>query len=133
MKALVVSWGSLGTLCCETKALVVIQGLSDPAPSPVHHPKHPVLGFHGWDEIVPHGSVYLVSSVFSSAFFFPFSHFFTGPFFFFFWVPPPLNQFFFWKLLPTPPTYLPPFHHPTHLPPYLPLPTPPPICAPLHH
>ncbi len=53
MKALVVSWGSLGTLCCETKGPVVIHGLSDPAHPPVHHPKHPVLGFHGWDEIVP--------------------------------------------------------------------------------
>jgi hypothetical protein len=29
---------------------------------PVHHPKNPVLGFHGWDEPVPQGSVYLVSS-----------------------------------------------------------------------
>jgi len=24
---------------------------------PVHHPKNPVLGFHGWDETVPQGSV----------------------------------------------------------------------------
>ncbi len=54
MKALVVSWGSLGTLCCETKALVVIQeGLSDLAPPPVHHPKHPILGFHGWMKLSP--------------------------------------------------------------------------------
>ncbi len=43
---------------------------------PVHHPKNPVLGFHGLDETVPQGSVYLVSS-----FFFAPSHFFPGPFF----------------------------------------------------
>jgi len=29
-----------------------------------HHPKNPVLGFHGRDEPVAQGSVYLVSSVF---------------------------------------------------------------------
>jgi hypothetical protein len=69
----------------------------------------------GWN--CPPGSVYLVSSVFSSAFFFPLLLFFYWAFCFFFWVPPPLNQFFFWKLLPTPPTYLPPIHPPTHLPP----------------
>ncbi len=34
---------------------------------------------------------------------------------FFFWFPPSLTQFFFWELLSTPPMYLPPFHHPTHL------------------
>ncbi len=41
-------------------------GLSD-QPPPVHHPNNPVLGFHGWDEPVPHGSVYLVSSFFFSS------------------------------------------------------------------
>jgi hypothetical protein len=53
-------------------------------------------------------------------FFFPRSHFFLGLFFLspFLLVPPSLNPFFFWELLPTPPTYLPPFHHPTHLPPH---------------
>ncbi len=34
---------------------------------PVHHPKNPIPGFHGWDERVPHGSVYLVSSSFFSS------------------------------------------------------------------
>ncbi len=33
---------------------------------PVHHPKNPILGFHGWDETVPQGSVYLVSILFFS-------------------------------------------------------------------
>ncbi len=65
---------------------------------PVHHPKNPVLGFHGWDETVLQGSVYLVSSFFSwafffsSFFFFPRSHFFPVPFFYvsvFFWSPHP--------------------------------------------
>jgi len=31
---------------------------------PVHHPKNPLLGFHGWDETVPQRSVYLVSRFF---------------------------------------------------------------------
>jgi len=87
---------------------------------PVHHPKNPVLGFHGWDETAPQGSVYLVSS-----FFIPRSHFFPGPFFpapfflsLFLFCPAILEpKFFSWELLLTPPTYLPPFHHPTHLPP----------------
>jgi len=30
----------------------------------MHHPKNPVLGFHGWDETFPQGSVYLVRSFF---------------------------------------------------------------------
>jgi len=43
------------------------------------NPKNPVLGFHGWDETVPHGSVYLVSSFF---FFFSLSLFLIMLFFF---------------------------------------------------
>ncbi len=57
------------------------------------NPKNPVLGFHGWDETAPQGSVYLVSSFFFfpwafflSCFFFPCSHFFPGPFFFSFFL-----------------------------------------------
>jgi len=54
------------------------------------NPKNPVLGFHGWDETAPQGSVYLITSFFFfslepfsyHAFFFPCSHFFPGPFFF---------------------------------------------------
>jgi hypothetical protein len=34
---------------------------------PVHHPKNPLLGFHGWDETVPQGSVYLVNSFFKTS------------------------------------------------------------------
>ncbi len=49
----------------------------------MHHPKNPVLRFHGWDEPVPQGSVYLVSSFF---FFFSFP---SWPFFF-------SSDFFFW-------------------------------------
>jgi hypothetical protein len=50
----------------------------------VHHPKNPLLGFHGWDEIhgwdetVPQGSVSLVSTISFS----PLLHF--GFLFFFF-------------------------------------------------
>ncbi len=40
---------------------------------PVHHPKHPVLGFHGWDEPVPQSQ--FIWSVFF--FFFFFSPFFS--------------------------------------------------------
>jgi hypothetical protein len=93
---------------------------------PVHHPKNPVLGFHGWDETVPQGSVYLVSG-----FFFPLPLiFFLGLFFsrppLVFLVPPSLNPILFlWTR--TYSSNLPPFQHPTHLPPSLP-----PICAHFH-
>jgi hypothetical protein len=43
----------------------------------VHHPKNLVLGFHGWDETVPQGSVYLVISFFYSEFFFHSCFFFS--------------------------------------------------------
>jgi len=86
----------------------------------------------GWN--CPPGSVYLVSSVFSSAFFFSLALIFLLGLFFFFLGPTALEPIFF---LETPtyssnvPTPLPPPNPPTS--PYLPLPTPPPICAPLHH
>ncbi len=110
----------------------------------MHHPKNPVLGFHGWDETVPQGSVYLVSSFFFTLslflimLFFSLLSLFSWAFFFlsFFFSPTILEpKFVFWELLPTPPTYLP--LQPTYLPSttqpiYLPLPTPPSICAPLH-
>ncbi len=57
---------------------------------PMHHPKNPILGFHGWDETIPQQSLYLVSSFsffgpfFSHGFFFPPSHFFPRSFFSFF-------------------------------------------------
>jgi hypothetical protein len=53
---------------------------------PVHHPKNPVLGFHGWDEPVPQGLVYLVSSSFFSSclFFSPIGLFVFGSSLFFF-------------------------------------------------
>jgi hypothetical protein len=37
----------------------------------MHHPKNLILGFHGWDETIPHGSIYLVSRFFFSSPFFP--------------------------------------------------------------
>ncbi len=61
--------------------------------APVHHPKNPILGFHGWDETVPQGSVYVASSFFLLALIL-----FLGLFFslaFFFLVPPSLNPKFF--------------------------------------
>ncbi len=97
---------------------------------PVHHPKNPVLGFRGWDEILPQGSVSLVSSFFfpgpfffSYFFFCPRSRFFPGTFFSlaFFWSRHPWTQIFF---LETPtyssnlPTPLPPSNPSTS--PYLP-------------
>jgi hypothetical protein len=52
---------------------------------PAHHPKTPVLGFHGRDETVPQGSVYLVSDFFSSGpFFFKPNFYSLAQFFFFF-------------------------------------------------
>ncbi len=84
---------------------------------PLHHPKSPVAGFYGWDETVPQGSVYLVSSFFSHASFFPRSHYFSSHVsFFIFGVPPSLNPIFFLGT-PTYSSSVPPFHHPTHLPP----------------
>ncbi len=82
---------------------------------PVHHPKNPVLGFHGWDETVPQGSVYLVSIffflllLFFPARFFSLAQFFFpgNSFFITFFLAHPWPQVFFGKLLPTP-THLPP-------------------------
>ncbi len=76
---------------------------------PVHHPKNPVLGFHGWDETVPQGSVYLVS-----IFFFFCSFFSLAQFFYHFSFGPPLTPSFFWEAL-TYSNHLPPFFLPTHL------------------
>ncbi len=91
---------------------------------PVHHPKNLVLGFHGWDETVPQGSVYLVSIFFlllllffPARFFSLAQFFFSGnSFFITFFLAQPWPQVFFGKLLPTP-THLLPFFLPTHLPP----------------
>ncbi len=102
---------------------------------PVHHLKNPVLGFHGWNETVPQGSVYLVSIIFLLLLFSSAQFLFSSSFFFFF-LGTVFIPLFFW---PTPeskfvlgssylhPTYLPPFFLPTHLPPSCcrPLPTPP--------
>ncbi len=65
---------------------------SGPVWSPVFssNPKNPVLGFHGWDETAPQGSVYLVSSFFFlalelfsyHAFFFSLLSLFSWAFFF---------------------------------------------------
>ncbi len=90
---------------------------------PVHHPKNPVLGFHGWDETVPQGSVYFVSSFFCLMLsFFPRSHFFPGPFFSlaFYFGPAILEPNFFLRTptySPNLPTSLPPPNPSTSLPP----------------
>jgi hypothetical protein len=95
---------------------------------PVHHPKNPVLGFHGWDETVPQGSVSLPGQYF----FFFWSFFVQANFYslgqFFFW-PTPESKFFLGKLLPTPNLPITPL--PTNPPPSLMLLTPPhpTICA----
>ncbi len=93
---------------------------------PVHHRKNPILGFHGWDETVPQGSVYLVSvfsfpsaPFFSQLDFFPVAQFFFSfleQFSYHFYFAHPWHQVFLGKLLPTP-THLLPFFLPTHLPP----------------
>jgi len=88
---------------------------------PMHHPKNHVLGFHGWDETVPQGSVYLVSSFFFGTFFFScFLFFFSRSLFFlpgltfdfFFSSHNPWTQFCFWELQPT---YLPSTTWPIYL------------------
>jgi hypothetical protein len=113
-------------------------------PPPVHYPKNPVLGLHGWDETVPQGSVYLVSRFFFLLLlFFP-----SSVFFFFSWqqfyypifLAHPWPQVFFWaahtyppNLNPKPqPTYpLLPTNPPTSL--ILLAPSPPtPFCAHFH-
>jgi len=105
---------------------------------PVLHPKNPVLVFHGWNETVPQGSVYLVSffffpsaPFFSQLDFFSLDQFlFPGKSFFitFFW-PTPDPQVFFGKLLPTPTTYRPSSYQPPTSPhPAGPLPHSPPLA-----
>ncbi len=111
--------------CRDNRATVWVSAfllrshLSDPAPT-IAPSKNPVLGFHGWDETVTQGSVYLVSSFFLGDFFFPLALiFFVGLFFL---VPPSWNPIFFLGTrtyssnLPTSlpsttqPIYLPPSH-----------------------
>jgi hypothetical protein len=82
------------------------KGLNDQHPL-VHHPKSHVLGSHGWDEIVPQGSIYLVSKFL-----------FLGDKFYsiFFW-PTPKSKFFFLEALTyTQPTYHPSSYQPTSFP-----------------
>jgi hypothetical protein len=95
---------------------------------PVHHLKNVVLGFHGWDETVPQGSVclvmvsifiFLLALFFPAIFFFPSSVFcFLGTVFFsHFFFPPPLTPSYFGELLLSPqPTYCPSSYQPTYLP-----------------
>jgi len=98
---------------------------------PVHHLKNPILGFHGWNEIVPQGSVYLVSIIFllllfsSAQFLFPSSVFyFLGTVFIpLFFLAHTWIKICSGKLLPTP--NLPTTLLPTNPPPSLMLPTPP--------
>jgi hypothetical protein len=50
---------------------------------PVHHPKNPIPEFHGWDETVPKGAVYMVSNFyFLLGFIFPLNFFFPAHCFF---------------------------------------------------
>ncbi len=88
---------------------------------PVHHPKNPVLRFHGWDEIVPQGSVHLVSiffpfwSYFSQLDFFHWLSLFESFFMTFF--PSPPTPSFFWGVTTCPqPNYRPSSYQPTYLP-----------------
>ncbi len=93
----------------------------------VHHPKNPVRGFHGWDESVPKGAVYMVSSfnfllgLFSLILCFSqLAVFSPGPpfwFFIFFWATPDPILFFGNSYLPLQPTYYPSSHQLIYLPP----------------
>ncbi len=88
---------------------------------PVHHPKNPILGFHGWDETIPQGSVYLVSRyfflllLFFPARFFSLAQFFLSrqQFLYHFFFGPPLTASFFWEA-PTYPPNLDPKPQPTY-------------------
>jgi len=108
-------------------------GLSDPAATSAPS-NNPVLGFHGWDETVPQGSVYLVSIylflpvlffptiIFSLAqFFFLLGTVFLSPFFF----THPWPQVCFWEAptYPNPPTTFLPTNPPTTFLPTNPPPT----------
>ncbi len=75
------------------------------------------MGFHGWDEFIPKGAIYMVSSFyFLLGLFFQLTVFFSqATLLNFFWAT--LDCIFFWQLLPTPPTYLLPSFPPIHLPP----------------
>ncbi len=101
-------------------------GLSDPAPTSAPS-NNPVLGFHGWDETVPQGSVYLVSIyLFLPVLFFPNYIFFPSSVFFFFFGTVFYHIFFCSPLTPSlflGSSYLP---QPTyHLSSYQPTPHPP--------
>jgi hypothetical protein len=85
----------------------------------MHHPKNVILGFHGWDETIPQGLVYLVNS-----WFFFFILFLGGVHCFFSWAPflllfflsPPLTPYFIWNsYLPLQPTYHPSSYQPIYL------------------
>jgi hypothetical protein len=71
--------------CCVWKEMMVVLWHNIHAwPTqhpPVQHPKNPVLGFHGWDETLPQGSDYLVSSFFIKIFWAFFFFFFLRLFF----------------------------------------------------
>jgi hypothetical protein len=91
----------------------------------VHHPKNPVLGFHGWDETVPKGAVYMVSSfyfllgLFSLILCFSQLAVFSPgpPFWFYFWATPDPILYFCNSYLHLQPTYCPASLQPIYLPP----------------
>ncbi len=83
------------------------------------------MGFHGWDEIVPKGAIYiLVAFFFLGLFFFilffPSSLFlYVGhPFLFSFWATPDPILYFGNFYLPLQPTYYLSSHQPIYLPPF---------------
>ncbi len=94
---------------------------------PVHHPKHPVLGFHGWDENVPRSQfIWSVVVFFLWAFLFFPSDFFCGAHCFFsqapfgiFFSPATLDTILYYffgnSYLPLQPSYRPSSYQPIYL------------------
>jgi len=81
---------------------------------PVHHPKNPVLGFHGWDETCPPGGQFTWSVFFFQPNFYSLAQFFFSgnSFYSTFFLAHPLIRGFFWEA----PTYRPSSFQPTSLP-----------------
>ncbi len=79
---------------------------------PVHHPKNLILGFHGWDAVVPKEAIYMVNSFsFLLGLFFLHTFFFSSLFFLRASISkkiwgPPLTSYYF-LVTPTYPSNLP--------------------------
>ncbi len=94
---------------------------------PKRHPKNPITRFHGWDEIVPKGAIYILvffiffGPFFLHLYFFSLAHyFFSSTSYFYFYFGPPLTPYYSLatSYLPLKITYYLSSHQPIYLPPF---------------